>query len=173
MKGIVVSQDKIKDEGKDGKSDNCNHRLTAFAFHATESGIDIKIIGCMEVRPAPSQPVYSKGIVLLNEKAFSVFDLQALAGLKPKTITPESCIVLLDPNDSFTDFSRAIIVDDVTEMLRIAERDMDGLPVDTLFGRRWHCQPKNPIPDFPEEPPHDNTTEGKQYSERKYAIGRI
>ncbi|MBW8016292.1 MAG: chemotaxis protein CheW [Planctomycetes bacterium] len=169
----------IEEDSMDGRNeninDNSNHRLTAFAFHGTENGIDIKIIGCMEVRGAPSQPVYSKGIVLINEKAFSVFDLQALSGLKPKTITPESCIVLLDPNDTFTDFSRAIIVDDVSEMLRIAERDMDGLPVDTLFGRRWQCLPENPSPDFPnttKESLQFNKIGDSNYSARKCAIGR-
>ncbi len=157
-------------------SNTGNHRLMAFAFQGGESGFDIKIIGCMEVRPAPKQPVYSKGIVLFGDKVFSVFDLQALAGLKPKTITPESCIVLLDPNDSFTDFSRAIIVDDVSEMLKIAERSLDGLPVDSLFGCRWQCKPDNPTPDFPDIPEESvscDRSEDSQYSARKYAIGRI
>ena len=164
------------DARNENTSDTIIHRLMAFAFHGTENGIEIKIIGCMEVRPAPRQPVYSKGIVLFEDKVFSVFDLQALAGLKPKTITPDSCIVLLDPNESYTDFSRAIIVDDVSEMLRIAEKDMDGLPVDTLFGCRWRSQPENPAPDFPDiskKPVSSDQQEGKQYSARKYAIGRI
>jgi len=169
----------VTEKAMDAENENTTntiHRLMAFAFHGSEKGIDIKIIGCMEVRPAPKQPVYSKGIVLFEDKVFSVFDLQALAGLKPKTITPDSCIVLLDPNDSYTDFTRAIIVDDVSEMLRIAEKDMDGLPVDTLFGCRWRSQPENPAPDFPDiskEPVSSDQEEGKQYSARKYAIGRI
>lgn len=168
--------EKAKDARNDHTSGDIIHRLMAFAFRGSEHGIDIKIIGCMEVRPAPRQPVYSKGIVLFDDKVFSVFDLQALAGLKPKTITPDSCIVLLDPNDSYTDFTRAIIVDDVSEMLRIAERGLDGLPVDTLFGRRWHSQPQNPAPDFPDIPKKSvvsDQEEGRQYSARKYAIGRI
>lgn len=142
--------EKILDQREDQISDNENCRLTAFAFRGSEHGIDIKIVGCLEVRPAASQPVYSKGIVLVNNKAFSVFDLQALSGLKPKKISNESCIVLLDPDEHFMHFSRAIIVDDVSEMLRIAERDMEGLPMDTLFGNRWQSHSKKTAPDFPD-----------------------
>ncbi|MCF7955945.1 MAG: chemotaxis protein CheW [Phycisphaerae bacterium] len=169
-------KEKSMDAGNDHTNDTAIHRLMAFAFRGGKNGIDIKIIGCMEVRPAPKQPVYSKGLVLFEEKVFSVFDLQALAGLKPKTITPDSCIVLLDPNDSYTNFSRAIIVDDVSEMLRIAEKGMDGLPVDSLFGCRYHSQPINPTPDFPDiskEPLQNTHSEVTQYSVTKYAIGRI
>jgi chemotaxis signal transduction protein len=139
-----VVAEKIMNASEDLPGES-NRRLMAFAFRGSENGIDIKIIGRLKLRPAPRQPMYSKGIVLINDKAFSVFDLKALAGLKPKTISNESCIVLLDPDENFGDFCRAIIVDDVSEMLRIAKRDMEGLPVDTLFGGR----PKKTAPDFP------------------------
>ena len=110
-------------------------RMPAFAFKRGEHGIEIKIIGCLDLKPVPSQPFYSKGTILLNDKVFSVFDLQALAGLGAKTITDDSCIVLLDPDESFQSFSRAIVVDNVTEMIKIAERNLEGLPVDALYGR--------------------------------------
>ena len=171
-----MTTEKSMETGNDHTNEITIHKLMAFAFNCSEKGIDIKIIGCMDVRAVPRQPVYSKGIVMFSDKVFSVFDLQALAGLKPKTITPDSCIVLLDPNETFTDFSRAIIVDDVTEMLKIAEKDLEGLPVDSLFGCRWRSQPKNPSPDFPditEKPVRSNQNEGREYSARKYAIGRI
>ena len=143
----------IRKKVMDNKNVNVNihnSRLTSFAFKKNQNGIDIKIVGCLEVKSAPSQPYYSKGIVTINHKVFSVFDLQALSGLKPKNITEESCIVLLDPNESFTDFSRAIIVDDVSEMLRIAERNMEGLPIETLFGHAAPIPLNGQIPDFPE-----------------------
>lgn len=169
-------EEKVKDSGNEKNRKTTNHRIMAFAFHGSENGIDIKIIGCMDVRSAPRQPVYCKGTVLFEDKIFSVFDLQALAGLKPKTITQDSCIVLLDPNETYTDFSRAILVDDVSEMLRIAERQLEGLPIDSIFGRRWHSQPKNPKPDFPDisqDTEYEDRSEGKLFSDRKYAIGRL
>ena len=66
--------DARNDHISDNTKEQSNHRLTAFAFHGTENGIDIKIIGCLEVRGAPSQPVYSKGLVQICGKVFSIFE---------------------------------------------------------------------------------------------------
>jgi chemotaxis signal transduction protein len=168
-----------RDVEKKQVTGNKKHRLTAFAFRGSETGIDIKIIGCLKVTPAPSQPVYSKGIVVINNKAFSVFDLQTLAGLRPKTISDKSCIVLLDPDEHFMNFSRAIIVDDVSEMLRIAEKHMEGLPVDSLFGCKWHCLPEKPAPDFPDMQNENmqfnqsHNLRQTEHTEKKYVLSEI
>ncbi|MBW8016186.1 MAG: hypothetical protein FVQ82_08365 [Planctomycetes bacterium] len=140
-------------EGEGGKRIK---RLTAFAFKRNEEGVDIKIIGCFDIKSAPSLPFYSKGIIIVGGRPFSVFDLQVLAGSRPKTLTDESCIVLLDFDDEYSCFSRAIVVDDVSEMLSIADQNMAGVGVENLFG----CQPgrmaKGPYSDFPEiEPKND------------------
>jgi chemotaxis signal transduction protein len=170
---------KMNMDVKDNQTAKKYKRLTAFAFRGSDNGIDIKIIGCLEIRPAPSQPAYSKGIVTINDNAYSVFDLQALAGLKPKTISDDSCIVLLDPDEFYMNFSRAIIVDDVAEMISIADMDMDGLPVDSIFGCRWQCRPENPAPDFPiipNEPNRYDNSDQPEYIdcvEKKYAVGRM
>ena len=164
---------KIKDETAEAASQvaqSNSKRLTTFAFKKSENGIDIKIIGCLQVKSAPSQPFYSKGIVLLSGKVFSVFDLQALAGLKPKEITDESCIVLLDPDESFTNFSRAILVDDVSEMLKIAEQNMAGLPVDTLWGRHQQAQSENITPDFPDIDEHSSVELQSEFQEDQKLI---
>ena len=61
-------------------------------------------------------------------------------------------------------------------MLRIAEKDLNGLPVDSLFGCRWHHRPENPSPDFPEildDPVHFDELEKSELSKKKYAFGRI
>lgn len=160
--------------GKESHNNIQQKRLTAFAFKRSNFGIDIKIIGCFKLKHAPSQPYYSKGIITLNHKAYSVFDLQTLSGLSPKPITEDSCIVLLDPNEDFTDFSRAIIVDNVSEMLRIAEQKMEGLPVAALFGRSDGAEiPKNAAPDFPDVnngSGHGEAALGHFKTDRKKAI---
>lgn len=148
MKGKLVVRKKNMEE-----SSQCaevkNRRLTTFAFKAGENGIDIKIIGCLKVKTAPSQPFYSKGTILFDGNVFSVFDMQALAGLRPKRITDESCVVLVNSDDCDGGFNRAIIVDDVAEMLRIAEHNMEGLAIGSLFGRGVKLS-SNISPDFPD-----------------------
>lgn len=131
-------------------SDCENGRITAFAFKKHGDGIEIKIIGCFRIKQAPNQPFYSKGIITVQGRPFSVFDLQALAGLKAKKVTAESCIVLFDSDDEFNYFSRAIIVDDVTEMLSIADRSMAGVGIEHLFGSQLQAVRKAVSPDFPE-----------------------
>ena len=125
-------------------------RITVFAFKKNATGVDIKIIGCFQIKLAPNQPFYSRGIITVQGRPFSVFDLQALAGLKPKTLTDESCIVLLDSNEGYNSFSRAIIVDNVTEMLNIAEHNMAGTGMENLFGTQLNTVKAGASPDFPE-----------------------
>lgn len=148
MKGNSVVRKK-NIEGSSQSADIKNRRLTTFAFKAGENGIDIKIIGCLKIKSAPSQPIYSKGTILFDGKVFSVFDMQALAGLRPKRITDESCVVLVNSEDCDGDFNRAILVDDVAEMLRIAEHNMEGLAIGSLFGKSLKLS-SNISPDFPD-----------------------
>lgn len=132
-------------------SNDCeDRRITAFAFTKHGDGVEIKIIGCFQIKQAPNQPFYSKGIITVQGRPFSVFDLQALAGLKAKKVTAESCIILLDCDDDLNSFSRAIIVDDVTEMLSIADRSMADVGIENLFGSQLQMSEKAASPDFPE-----------------------
>lgn len=125
-------------------------RVTVFAFKKNTTGVDIKIIGCFQIKLAPNQPFYSRGIITVQGRPFSVFDLQALAGLKPKAVTDESCIVLLDSDEGYNLFSRAIIVDNVTEMLNIADRNMAGAGVENLFGNQLNAVNSGSSPGSPE-----------------------
>lgn len=133
-------------ECKDRQGD----RITVFAFKKNDTGVDIKIIGCFRIKLAPNQPFYSKGIITVQGRPFSVFDLQALAGLKPKTVTDESCIVLMDSNEGCNSFSRAIIVDNVTEMLNIADRNMAGAGMENIFSSQLDAVKVPASPDFPD-----------------------
>ncbi len=136
---------------KNGESKNRKAgRITAFTFEKNDAGVEIKIIGCFRIKLAPNQPFYSRGIITVHGRSYSVFDLQALAGLKPKTVTSESCIVLLDSDEGYNSFSRAIIVDNVTEMLNIADRNMAGAGVENLFGSQLDGTKVVAAPDFPE-----------------------
>lgn len=146
----VISKGQFKHKNNNVSNASENRRITAFAFSKHEGGVEINIIGCFQIKQAPSQPFYSKGIITVDGRPFSVFDLQALAGMKAKKVTSESCIVLLDCNDEFNFFSRAIIVDDVTEMLSIADHSMTGVGIENLFGSQLQISGKDASPDFPE-----------------------
>ena len=140
-------------------------RITTFAFKRNNAGVEIRIIGCFRIKLAPNQPFYSRGIITVQGRPFPVFDLQVLAGLKPKKLTDESCIVLLDSNEGFDSFSRAIIVDNVTEMLNIADRNMAGAGVENLFGTQLRSVKVAASPDFPdvgEERGNRKSNTGKQ-----------
>ena len=148
-------------------------RLTAFALKRNEEGVDIKIIGCFGIKSAPSQPFYSKGVIVVGGRSFSVFDLQSLAGLSPKTLTEESCIVLLDFDHEHNHFSRAIVVDDVTEMLSIADQNMSGPKVENLFGCQLDRGAKAASPIFPGIEPERGECVAKPEQENKDRYSKL
>lgn len=146
----MKTKERFRHKSNNAGKDCQNKRITAFAFKKHDDGVDIKIIGCFQIKQAPNQPFYSKGIITVQGRPFSVFDLQALAGMKAKKVSAESCIILFDSDDDYNFFSRAIIVDDVTEMLSIADRSMTGMGIENLFGSQLQVIREATSPDFPE-----------------------
>lgn len=146
----MINKGRFKPKSNNVSNASENKRITAFAFSKHGDGVEIKIIGCFHIKQAPSQPFYSKGIITVDGRPFLVFDLQALAGMKAKIVTSESCIILLDCDDEFNFFSKAIIVDDVTELLSIADHSMTGVCIENLFGSQLQMSRKGASPDFPE-----------------------
>lgn len=65
-------------------------------------------------------------------------------------MTDESCIILMDPNEGCNSFSRAIIVDNVTEMLNIADRNMAGAGMENIFSSQLDAVKVAASPDFPD-----------------------
>ena len=166
----MVNKRNSESENNSESKNKYRGRITVFAFKKNAAGVDIKIIGCFQIKLAPNQPFYSRGIITVQGRPFSVFDLQALAGLKPKAITDESCIVLLDSNEGYNSFSRAIIVDNVTEMLSIADRNMAGTGMENLFGTQLNAVKAAASPDFPEfekEQPNTKDQNGNPHIGRK------
>ncbi len=98
-------------------------RFTTFALVRNNDSINVKIIGCFHLEQAPDKHPHIVGTIRIQDMSYPVIDEQIVAGMEPKTITKDSCIVLLNADESLSSFGTAVIVDDVTEVLSMAGGD--------------------------------------------------
>ena len=100
-------------------------KYLTFALGAEEYGLEIlkvrEIIGCMEITAVPQTPDYVKGIINLRGQVIPVVDIRTLFGMEPKSITEETCIIVVEVMRRQHRFSTGVIVDRVSEVL-----DIDG-----------------------------------------------
>ncbi len=96
-------------------------------------GIEIKyvteIIGIQSVTEVPELPEYIKGIINLRGKIIPVMDVRLRFHKQPREYNDRTCIIVID----FDEISIGLIVDSVSEVLSIAEKDI-VLPPDLGSG---------------------------------------
>lgn len=83
-----------------------------------------EIIGTMDITPVPRTPVYVKGVINLRGSVIPVVDLRVKFGLESAETTDETCIIVVDVQDSQT----GIFVDNVDEVLDIGVEDIEDAP---------------------------------------------
>ena len=93
-----------------------------------------EIIGMMDITAVPRTPAFVKGVINLRGKVIPVVDLRAKFGMPVAEKTEETCIIVVD----VAGVEMGIMVDKVSEVLNIAEKDIEDAPsfgvnVDTDF----------------------------------------
>ena len=113
-------------------------KYLTFALSGEEYGLEIlkvrEIIGIMEITAVPRTPNFVKGVLNLRGKVIPVIDLRLKFGMPEAERTEETCIIVV----SVGQIEMGIIVDKVSEVLDIAEKDIEdspqfGVNVDTQF----------------------------------------
>ena len=107
-------------------------KYLTFALAREEYGLEIlkvrEIIGYMDITAVPQTPDYVKGVINLRGQVIPVIDLRAKFGMETTETTEETCIIVVEINQSGRKFSTGIVVDRVQEVLDIASENIEEAP---------------------------------------------
>lgn len=101
-----------------------NRRLTTFALSKDKTSISV--VGCFPLEHPPGDHLHARGVIRIQGVTYPVIDREKNKGFEPKIITDESCIIFLSADKSLQEFGRAILVNDVGEILSIAHEERDS-----------------------------------------------
>jgi purine-binding chemotaxis protein CheW len=87
-----------------------------------------EIIGLMRVTRVPGLPDVIRGVVNLRGKVIPVVDLRRQFGMESKEDTERTCIVVVRVWRESQPVTVGLIVDDVREVLAIAEGQLEAVP---------------------------------------------
>lgn len=133
----------------DKKVDNSSPQITATAgkyltFRLAEEGYGVtilkiqEIIGLLSVTRVPRLPDFIRGVINLRGKVIPVVDLRLKFGLSRGEDTDRTCIIVLQILRDNQETTVGILVDEVLEVLDLAEAQIEPPPefgtiVDTKF----------------------------------------
>ena len=117
-------------------------KYLTFKLVDEEYGLEIlkvqEIIGMMNVTRVPKMPNYIRGVINLRGKVIPVADLRLKFGLDHTEDTERTCIIVVQVSHGEQEVTTGIIVDEVSEVLDVAEEQIEESPsfggaVDTEF----------------------------------------
>jgi purine-binding chemotaxis protein CheW len=107
-------------------------KYLTFALGKEEFGIEIlkvrEIIGMMEITAVPRSPASVRGVVNLRGQVISVVDLRNCFGLERVEKTDQTCIIVVETEQSGRKISVGLIVDHVSEVLEIPSDSIEPPP---------------------------------------------
>jgi purine-binding chemotaxis protein CheW len=104
-----------------------------FSLGSEEFGIQVlaikEIIGMQEITAIPKMPRHVKGVINLRGQVIPVIDLSLKFSLVPQEYTYRTCIIVVrSQGASGSDRLMGAIADGVSEVLTIAEEDIESSP---------------------------------------------
>jgi purine-binding chemotaxis protein CheW len=119
------------------EEDTQKGKFLTFSLGEEYYGIDImyvtEIVGIQPITVVPELPEYIKGIINLRGKIIPVMDARLKFKKEPKEYNDRTCIVVID----IAELSIGIIVDEVSEVLKIAEENIVPAPNIKSSGRKY------------------------------------
>ena len=107
-------------------------KYLTFALGHEEYGLEIlkvrEIIGYMEITAVPRMPDYVKGVINLRGQVIAVVDLRSKFGMPSAEKTDETCIIVVEIRSGGRRMNTGIIVDRVSEVLNIADENIEDPP---------------------------------------------
>ena len=111
--------------GREGK-------YLTFTLAGEEYGIGIlkirEIIGMMPITSVPQAPDFVKGVINLRGKVIPVIDLRLRFGMPAMDYTERTCIIVVQIELRDTPLNIGIVVDSVSEVLNIADNNIEDAP---------------------------------------------
>ncbi|MFV1951588.1 MAG: chemotaxis protein CheW [Nitrospinota bacterium] len=103
-------------------------RYLCFILSDEEYAIDIEdikeIINVQEITEVPGAPEYIKGIISLRGVIITIFDFRKRLGFQEKEYGKDARIIVVSVDNA----QIGILVDSVTEVLQISEREVEPPP---------------------------------------------
>jgi len=87
-----------------------------------------EIIGMMPITTVPQTPSFIKGVINLRGKVIPVVDLRLKFGMNALDYTERTCIVVVEMMGRSETILIGIVVDSVSEVLNIADKDIEDTP---------------------------------------------
>lgn len=107
-------------------------KYLTFALGREGYGLEIlkvrEIIGYMDITAVPRTPDYVKGVINLRGQVISVIDLRMKFGMEAAERTDETCIIVVETTQNGRKLSTGLIVDRVSEVLNIADEQIEAAP---------------------------------------------
>ncbi|MFC1524430.1 chemotaxis protein CheW [Thermodesulfobacteriota bacterium] len=114
-------------------------KYLTFALGAEEYGVSIlkvkEIIGIMDITQIPDMPEFAKGVVNLRGRVIPIIDLRLKFNMPPKEYDSRTCIIVVEITSKESELLIGIIVDSVSEVLAVAEENIEPPPD---FGLQTH-----------------------------------
>ncbi|MDD3289479.1 MAG: chemotaxis protein CheW [Eubacteriales bacterium] len=133
MKEIVEDALKMEEDTQKGK-------FLIFPLGGEDYAIEIKciteIIGIQPITQVPELPVYVKGIINLRGKIIPVMDVRVRFRMPPVEYNDRTCIIVIEEKD----LSVGLIVDNVSEVLSVADEDIVPPPEIKKDGENRYVQ---------------------------------
>jgi len=107
-------------------------KYLTFKLSGEEYGIEIlkvrEIIGLMDITSVPRTPDYVRGVINLRGTIIPVVDLRKKFGMESTEETELSCIIVVEIAKEDGSEAIGVFVDAVSEVLDIAENDIEKAP---------------------------------------------
>ncbi len=118
----MAKKEEVKSKGKE-------IQLVIFRLRDEEFGVDIssvlEISRVLDITHIPQAPGFIEGVINLRGQVMAVVDLARQFGLKPQAELPKTARIIVV---NVSDETIGLIVDEVPEVLRIAEVDIEPTP---------------------------------------------
>ena len=107
-------------------------KYLTFNLVGEEYGLEIlkvqEIIGIMTVTRVPKTPNFVRGVINLRGQVIPVIDLRLKFGVDSQEDTERTCIIVVQIGHGDKDVTMGIIVDEVSEVLDVAEDQIEDAP---------------------------------------------
>ncbi len=117
---MALEQEILREEWEDTQ----HGRFLTFVVDGEALGVEIayvkEIIGIQPIARLPDTPAYIKGVINLRGKIIPVIDMRLKFHKQPEAYTDRTCVIVVDIGAH----SAGLIVDQVTEVLRIEQSDI-------------------------------------------------
>jgi purine-binding chemotaxis protein CheW len=107
-------------------------KYLSFMIAGEEYGVEIlkvqEINGVIDTTRVPRTPHYVRGVINLRGRVIPVIDLRAKFGIEKIEDSEKTCIIVVQLNHQGDLVTMGVVVDDVSEVLNIAEDQIAAAP---------------------------------------------